>query len=334
MNVFEWVERTLNPKVCHSCEFMYDEMASQSGYCLPLIYQPFDANERSHWQDRGALFDYLLSTGGDGRRLLDFGPGDGWPSLIVAPFVEQVVGVDGSHRRVEVCTENAARMGISNARFTYVEPGAPLPFEDNSFDGVMAASSVEQTPNPKDTLWEFYRVLRPGGRLRIYYEDLARYRNGQERVAGIHRIDDRTCRLTLDDRQIDQERAKMYMIVFALPREEVVKLFSKDGRPLSFDTVSISRLKAGDQHITEARVCTLTHPSGKTFASWLREIGFREIVPSHSGAWFAGRFFDQLSEKHRPKTMEGVDALLRPVVKIAVQMAAPIDTEPMITAVK
>ena len=80
MNVFEWVERTLNPKVCHSCEFMYDEMASQSGYCLPLIYQPFDANERSHWQDRGALFDYLLSTGGDGRRLLDFGPGDGWQS--------------------------------------------------------------------------------------------------------------------------------------------------------------------------------------------------------------------------------------------------------------
>jgi len=225
MDVFEWIERELKPKVCNSVEFSYDEMDSQSGYSLPIIYQPFDGSKRSHWRDRGSLFDFLFSTEGEGRRLLDFGPGDGWPSLIVAPFVDEVVGVDGSKRRVEICIENAARMDISNVEFVYVTPGTPLPFEDNSFDGVMAASSIEQTPDPKAILRELYRVLRSGGHLRIGYEDLDRYGNGQEREAHLDRVNDHMFRLTLYDRHIDQEFARMYKIAFSLPREEIIKFF-------------------------------------------------------------------------------------------------------------
>jgi len=131
VSIFEWIEGELEPRSCNSEEFIYDDIDSQSGRCLPIIYQPFDAGNRSHWCDRGSLFDYLFST--DGKRLLDFGPGDGWPSLIVAPFVDEVVGVDGSRRRVKVCMENARRLGISNAKFIWVEPGASLPCQDNSF---------------------------------------------------------------------------------------------------------------------------------------------------------------------------------------------------------
>ena len=98
----------------------------------------------------------------------------------MAPYVAEVVGVEGAHRRVEVCRENAARLGITNAHFYYVAPGAPLPFDANSFDGAMAASSLEQSPDPRATLREIYRVLRPGARLRMYYEALGRYRGGQE----------------------------------------------------------------------------------------------------------------------------------------------------------
>ncbi len=43
-------------------------------------------------------------------------------------------------------------------------PGEPLPFEDASFDGVTAGSSIEQTPDAKATLAELCRVLKPGGR--------------------------------------------------------------------------------------------------------------------------------------------------------------------------
>jgi len=332
MDAFDWIEQVLNPKACTSEEFTYDDMDSQSDRSLPIIYQPFNAGQRAHWQDRGSLFDYLFST--QGKKLLDFGPGDGWPSLIVAPFVEEVVGVEGSGRRVEVCTENARRLGISNARFIYVEPGTPLPYPDNSFDGVMAASSVEQTPDPKTTLREFFRVLRPGGRVRIDYEALSRYRNGQEQEVWLWELSDHICRLMLYDRDIDRERARQYSVTFAMSGQEVTQLFAGDGRPLSFDMITIPLLEAARSAIIDARFCSLTHPSGPTLVSWLNEIGFREVVPSHSGAWFAGQLLDQLSQEHRPKDIKSVDDILRPVVKIAVEMAAPISTDPMITAVK
>lgn len=49
-------------------------------------------------------------------------------------------------------------------------------FEDGSFDGVMAATSIEQTPDPREALRKIYRVLRPGGHLRLDYEGLGYYR--------------------------------------------------------------------------------------------------------------------------------------------------------------
>ncbi len=61
-------------------------------------------------------------------------------------------------------------MGIANAEFVHTEPGRPLPFDDDVFDGIMGVSSVEQTPDPRATLKELWRVLKPGGGLRIMYE--------------------------------------------------------------------------------------------------------------------------------------------------------------------
>lgn len=332
MDIFGWIEQELRPKTCNSEEFMYDDMDSQSARSLPVIYQPFDVAKKSHWRDRGSLFDYLFSTGG--KKLLDFGPGDGWPSLIVAPYVDEIVGVEGSMRRVEVCAENARRLGIFNARFTYVKPGDPLPFEDSSFDGAMAASSVEQTPDPKAALQEIFRVLRPGGRFRISYEALNQYKDGREREIWFWQIEDKVSRMILLDRHIDQEIARQYGLTFAMSQQEVVKAFSKEGRSTSFDMITIPLLERARSSIVDARVCLLTHPSGKTMLSWLNSIGFREVIPTHSGAEFAGELFEQLPRENHPSDINGVDAMLRPPVRIVVEMAAPVSIDPMITAIK
>ncbi len=332
MDIFRWIEEKLKPQPCTSAGFIYDDIQSQSDCCLPVIYEPFDAGKKSHWRDRGSLFDYVCSTAG--KKLLDFGPGDGWPSLIVAPYVDEVVGVDGSCRRVEVCTDNARRLAISNARFIYVAPGAALPFQDNSFDGVMVASSVEQTPDPKATLKELFRVLCPGGRLRIAYEALDRYRNGYERDLWLCPIDENRCRFILYDRYIEQQQVRQYGVTLAMSDQEVKAFFSKDGRSLTFDMITVSRLGDIRTAIVDTRVCSLTHPSGKTLVSWLYNIGFRDVISSHSGAEFAGQLFDQLPAEHRPKDIAAVDTMLRPLINIVVQMAVPIETDPMITAIK
>lgn len=336
--IFDWIERELSPRDCNSEEFFYNEMESQSGYSLPILYQPFDLRQRSHWHDRGEILDYLCSTGGEGQRLLDFGPGDGWPSLLVAPFAGEVVGVDGSPKRVEVCAANADRLGIANARFLYVEPGCPLPFPDNAFDGAMAASSIEQTPDPRWTITELYRVLRAGGRLRMFYESLSIYRNGGELEASLDEIGPQACALTLYERRIERESARMFKVIFGLPIQEAGQALSLSGETLSWQTLSLPALKQMLPRISEARRCSLTHPSGTTFMHWLVETGFSEVSPTHSGGYFAGRLFEQLPEKSRPYSLEGIDRLLRPLVEIVVTLLAPLQNksgrEPMITAVK
>jgi len=338
MNTLTWIEQVLKPKICNSEEFLYDEMESQSGFCLPIIYQSFDPHRPDHWLDRGSLFDYLYATQGQGRRLLDFGPGDGWPSLIVAPFAAAVVGVDGSRRRVEVCQQNATRLGIKNAEFHYVQPGNPLPFPDESFDGVMAASSLEQTPDPKATLGELFRVLRPGGRLRMSFEGLEIYRNGYEQAADLEPVDSSSCRLTLYDRHIAEENAVMYRLWLAVPVDQATRILPMDGEQVHWAAVEVSLLEKIRPQITHAQCCRLTHPSSTTFIHWMKEIGFREAQATHSGGGFAWQYFEHLPEKERPKDMESIDRLLQPLVQIVIHMAAPPHLpggrDPMISAVK
>lgn len=334
MDILEWIKEKLRPESCNSDKFIYDDMDSQSGCALPIIYKPFDATKKSHWRDRGSMYDYLLSTLGEGKLLMDFGPGDGWPSLIVAPYASRVIGVEGSIRRTKVCTENAARLGISNAEFIHVPQGSPLPFEDNAFDGIMAASSIEQTQDPKHTLKELFRVVKPAGRLRISYESLEAYRNGQERDVWLEPISDRKCRLIIYDRDIDKEFVVQYGLTFALSSQDIGNSFSKDSSRISYEDVTIPILENIRSYITDSQVCTTIHPSGKTLVSWLREIGFVNIIPSHSGSMIAGQLFESFPEVNRPRTLGDVDDYLRPIIRAVVNMQAPIEMDPMITAIK
>jgi SAM-dependent methyltransferase len=334
MQVFDWIERVLKPRTCNSEEFVYDDMESQSGRCLPIIYQPFDVSRRMHWTDRGALFDFLWATSGWDKKILDFGPGDGWPSLIIAPFVSEVVGVEGSRRRYEACRENAERLGIKNASFEYVEVGGPLPFEANTFDGAVAASSIEQTPDPRAALKEIHRVLKPGGRVRISYEDLERYRDGREYEVDIESMDDERTRLILYDRHIDDGYAGMYGLVLSVPLKKALAMFSVTEGSLSFNLITVSQMEEAQPFIVDTRVCRLTHPSGETLARWLKDLGFSEVLPTHSGIRFAGRLFDTIPREDHPQDLGGLDKLLRPLVGIVTGMAAPVTSNPMITAVK
>ncbi|OZV10577.1 hypothetical protein CIW83_19435 [Tissierella sp. P1] len=44
-SIFSWIEEKLAPIYCTSEEFIYNEMESQSGYSLPIIYKPFDVTK-------------------------------------------------------------------------------------------------------------------------------------------------------------------------------------------------------------------------------------------------------------------------------------------------
>jgi SAM-dependent methyltransferase len=332
--VIDWIEQRFQPRACDSAEFFYDAMESQSDRCLPVIYQEFDVSKKAHWRDRGAILDFLFSTDGAGRRLLDFGPGDGWPSLLIAPFAREIVGVEGSRKRREVCEQNADRLGIANATFVYCGPGNALPFADRSFDGAMAASSVEQTPDPRATLAELFRVLKAGGRLRIMYEDLERYRNGREQEVFIESLGEESSRLVIYDRDIVGERAKMLSLVISLPAPGVHALLEQPERLLQVDAMTDGRLERLEPYVVDAHRCMLSHPSGATLARWLGETGFTTVLPTLSGIDAAGDLFEQSGWEQRPGSPAELDRLLRPAVERAVRLWTDLSKNPPITAVK
>jgi len=95
--------------------------------------------------------------------------------------------------------------------------------------------------------------------------------------------------------------------------------------------VPISQLR---DHVVEARVCELRHPTSRTLVRWLREIGFKEVQLMHNGGDLAGRLYDALPEEQRLTTHPELTAWLEPLVRVVVTLPAPEAMDPMITAVR
>ena len=101
------------------------------------------------WQRHIAGYAYAAEVLPPGR-VLDLGCGTGHSFHLLAP--RETVGVD-------VDPDSLA----GQDRETVVADMRELPFEDASFDSVIAAHSVEHVPDPDAVLAEAARVLRPDG---------------------------------------------------------------------------------------------------------------------------------------------------------------------------
>ncbi len=176
--VERWLLANAPPEPLDSARGLYERMPRQRDGQLPFVDVPYDPRREQHWADAARIADYVAhlphapsAHAGRAPRVLDIGPGDGWPSLPMAaarPDAE-VLGVDPSPRRVRTCRANAARLALANARFATADAAA-LPLADGSVDLVTAAASLEEAAAPEAVFAELHRVLRPGGALRASYQ--------------------------------------------------------------------------------------------------------------------------------------------------------------------
>jgi SAM-dependent methyltransferase len=115
---------------------------------------------------RGAVPDLLDAAAvGRGTRLLDVGTGPGVVALAAAARGASVTGVDQSAAMVQI----AAAAGIH----AVVAPVDQLPFEDASYDAVVAGFLLNHLARPAAAVDSLARVLRPGGRLALTVWDRA-----------------------------------------------------------------------------------------------------------------------------------------------------------------
>jgi SAM-dependent methyltransferase len=99
-----------------------------------------------------------------GDRVLDLGCATGAMAHFLSTFGAQTVGADSSPVGIE-----KARALFPEIRFETAD-AADLPFEDGSFDKVLAADLTEHLDQPtlKGMFGECYRILVPGGTLSIH----------------------------------------------------------------------------------------------------------------------------------------------------------------------
>ncbi len=99
--------------------------------------------------------------------LLDIACGCGGPTLRIAQHTGcQVTGVDIQEQGIAQATTYADQRGLSDrATFRVLDGSSALPFETESFDAVTCIDAINHLPDRALVLGEWYRVLKPGGRL-------------------------------------------------------------------------------------------------------------------------------------------------------------------------
>ncbi len=104
-----------------------------------------------------------------GQTVLDLGSGPGLDSLLAARRVGPtgtVVGVDLCPEMVEKARRNASLLGLHNVEFFHGQI-EKLPLPEASVDLVISNGVFNLCPDKPKVLAEAFRVLRPGGRLRM-----------------------------------------------------------------------------------------------------------------------------------------------------------------------
>lgn len=92
---------------------------------------------------------------------LDFGCGNGANTVLFAPDVAQIVGVDVVAGHLETATAQARERALANVHYVRYD-GRRLPFADHTFDHAVSFEVLEHTEDDGQALEEVRRVLRPG----------------------------------------------------------------------------------------------------------------------------------------------------------------------------
>ncbi|MER7363745.1 class I SAM-dependent methyltransferase [Nonomuraea wenchangensis] len=140
-------------------------MSVKTSYDYDPIAEGYTAENETNLVNAYYERPAMLELAGDvaGRRILDAGCGAGPLFAELRERGAVVTGVDASAGMLELARR---RLG-ADADLRVVDLAGPLPFEDDTFDDVVASLVLHYLEDWGPTLAEIRRVLKPGGRLLV-----------------------------------------------------------------------------------------------------------------------------------------------------------------------
>ncbi len=163
IDVRQLIDQLSDTELLEAADAYFSGLTLESEQCHKPFSNPKDAvNITRHL---GLLLEAAeLFTGAD---VMDFGCATGWLTYALANMGCYAVGVDISPAALTLAQGMRSHQfdrGTGSARFAAYD-GNRLPLEDESLDCILCFDSFHHIKDQSQTLREFARVLRPGGRV-------------------------------------------------------------------------------------------------------------------------------------------------------------------------
>ena len=240
-----------------------------------------------------------------------------------------MTGIDSSARRIEVTRANAERLKLTNVKFQQMS-ATELDFGDASFGAAVAASSFEQTDDPLKAMEEACRVLRPGGKLLVYYEalDTRLTRPVAEEVLFAEHPDGTLgWHYCLKHRSPAWERDYLVKFnttpeiasAFAVARDTISRV---GNNPFEIPEIGVQFLDANKNSIEACTYYELEHFSAEAIIQSLEDAGFTDVRSVYS----AGRLADKLFPELEPALLKDnqLAILAAAIGRLTVDLPAPL----------
>lgn len=355
-----WIVNETNPIESTSAEQLYERLAKVSGK-LPGLDVPLDMQNEDHFHAEAQIWDFLGHIGAleskkaeqgqapavaQVQKVLDIGTGDGWPALRLAPHLKSVTAIDAAELRISTARANAERLGIENVSFHKMTSTA-LDFPDCSFDAVVAAAAVEQSSDPYQTLREAWRVLRPGGRLRVVFEAYDGAKNGYteevflttgENIPG-HSPHAGTLGYHYVLRHASPPWERNYLLRFKMTPEmteefrRLADLLERLGHsPAQAPEIGVQFLERNRSAIVGSSRYELEHFTSLTMKQTLEETGFVDVRITYSASTLARRMWPYIGQTALNE--DQAKAVCQGLAELACMLDAPANSGEPVVATK